>query len=201
MLADSYDSAMDRLKMEVGNAGWLRVELPRASVWVQFAKLEEEFGGRFVPMSMFVLGALDTEVVRAIPFGRIEAWANHPTVADELERRRDWPSPNVAQAVHSWAVPENAKIPTYPHPPPIEPTPVLPPRRVSGRLPVPDGRPYPDAFYWRLAKVYGDLAALGEPPAARIAEANEVPTTTAHRWIREARHRGFLPPAKHGKAG
>jgi hypothetical protein len=34
-----------------------------------------------------------------------------------------------------------------------------------------------------------------------LAEANGVPVSTTHRWIKEARHRGFLPPGRPGKAG
>jgi hypothetical protein len=34
-----------------------------------------------------------------------------------------------------------------------------------------------------------------------LAEANNVPVTTARRWIKEARARGFLPAGRAGKAG
>jgi hypothetical protein len=66
------------------------------------------------------------------------------------------------------------------------------------------GRDRGDDFYRQVAAVY---AALVDPkrreraPAARLAELNDVPLTTAKRWIKEARRRGFLPPPRHGKAG
>jgi transposase len=50
------------------------------------------------------------------------------------------------------------------------------------------------------AQVHAVLGRLA--PAQTIAEANGVPVTTVHRWIREARRRGSLPPARgKGQAG
>jgi hypothetical protein len=34
-----------------------------------------------------------------------------------------------------------------------------------------------------------------------LAEANDVPVTTAQRWIRVARLRGMLPPGRQGTSG
>lgn len=58
-----------------------------------------------------------------------------------------------------------------------------------------------DNFYRLVAHVYRDHAASTRAPARELAAEAEVPVTTAHRWIREARRRGFLPPAARGKAG
>lgn len=60
----------------------------------------------------------------------------------------------------------------------------------------------PDAFYIKVAAAYTWLFDEGSRrPAQDLAEANGVPATTAHRWIREARRRGFLPPGETGRAG
>jgi hypothetical protein len=59
----------------------------------------------------------------------------------------------------------------------------------------------PDAFYRDVADTYLDLAQASPRPASDLAETNGVPVTTAHRWIKEARRRGFLPPGRPGKAG
>jgi len=64
----------------------------------------------------------------------------------------------------------------------------------------PDGRD-PDAFYRAVATHYRWHAALSSKPAALMAEAADVPVTTVHRWIREARRRGHLPKARRGVAG
>jgi hypothetical protein len=62
-------------------------------------------------------------------------------------------------------------------------------------------RGYPDRFYDEVASVYRDLARVTARPVAELASANEVPPTTAHRWVREARRRGKLPPGRPGKPG
>lgn len=59
----------------------------------------------------------------------------------------------------------------------------------------------PEEFYRLVARAYSDYAAETKAPAKALADEAKVPTTTAHRWVREARRRGFLPPARKGKAG
>lgn len=58
----------------------------------------------------------------------------------------------------------------------------------------------PDAFYQRVARAYLWLAGTSSRPAADLAAANSVPVSTVHRWVREARSRGFLPPGDKGRA-
>lgn len=60
---------------------------------------------------------------------------------------------------------------------------------------------YPDEFYEVIARAYRTLAAHSARPIVDIAEANEVPVTTAQRWVKEARRRQLLPPGRRGKAG
>ena len=62
-------------------------------------------------------------------------------------------------------------------------------------------RGYPDEFYEVVARAYRSLSALSPRPVAELAVANDVPLTTAQRWIKEARSRGLLPPGRRGKAG
>jgi hypothetical protein len=68
------------------------------------------------------------------------------------------------------------------------------------RLTRPDGAS-PHEFYPRVAAAYREYAQLTRAPAKEMAAEAGIPVTTAHRWIREARRRGFLPPARKGKAG
>jgi hypothetical protein len=63
------------------------------------------------------------------------------------------------------------------------------------------GRGRSDDFYAHVAAIYRHLAANTKQPVASIAQANDVPKTTAHRWVKEARARGHLPPGRPGKAG
>jgi hypothetical protein len=74
-------------------------------------------------------------------------------------------------------------------------------KRPNARLRVPMSSPKPDRFYKQVAAVYTQLAAHGNRPAADLAEANGVPLTTAHRWVREARRRGFLLRGQKGHSG
>ena len=48
------------------------------------------------------------------------------------------------------------------------------------------------------------LVLLGQPGAPRVGledGVGDVPVTTAHRWVKEARRRGFLPPGRKGRRG
>ncbi len=45
------------------------------------------------------------------------------------------------------------------------------------------------------------LAHTSPHPIAALAAANDVPHTTAQRWVRESRQRGLLPPGRPGKSG
>lgn len=62
-------------------------------------------------------------------------------------------------------------------------------------------RGYPDAFYDSIATAYRSLVATTSKPVSELADANDVPVTTAQRWVKEARRRGLLAPGHPGKAG
>lgn len=58
-----------------------------------------------------------------------------------------------------------------------------------------------DEFLDQLAAAYRELAAAKRAPAPAIAEQTGRPVGTVHRWIAEARKRGYLPPAQRGRVG
>jgi hypothetical protein len=60
------------------------------------------------------------------------------------------------------------------------------------RLRVPAGQPKPDRFYAEVARLYAEVAVDSSRPAAVLAEANDVPLSRVHGWIKEARARGLL---------
>jgi hypothetical protein len=64
----------------------------------------------------------------------------------------------------------------------------------------PDGS-NPDAFYQEVAEAYRDVVQDHRNVAVVLAKEANVPVGTVHRWIMEARRRGFLPPARVGRAG
>jgi hypothetical protein len=54
----------------------------------------------------------------------------------------------------------------------------------------------PDDFYRAVAEAYSWLAGRGRRPAPELADINDVPPTTIHRWVKEARRRGLLGPGR-----
>lgn len=75
--------------------------------------------------------------------------------------------------------------------------------QAPGRIPhikAPEGR-LTDDFLKDVADAYLWCTKAGVSPAPAIAELADVPTRRVHRWISDARKRGFLPPARAGRAG
>jgi hypothetical protein len=114
--------------------------------------------------------ALDSTAWRSVPLGRIENLANEP---DNRKLLLDhWREP----------IPETELG--------------RPRKRLPIRLPGhPKNGKYPDVFYDRVAVAYRFFVEHGKKPAKEIAADAGVPLSTATRWIREARRRGFLAPA------
>ncbi|HEX7277794.1 MAG TPA: hypothetical protein VF244_10510 [Acidimicrobiales bacterium] len=172
-----------------GVGGWLRVTLPdddARPAFVRFIDAE----GRLVIADVALTGGVDTDGLRRLPLGRIEAWANGAG-ADRLRAGLDKAGPDLAVELavafpkRRWRQVATAEVPV---------------------LVVPTDRDKGDDFYRQVAEVYRAAAAAGHPPAREIATAADsggtpVPASTAHRWIREARRRGYLPPGRVGKAG
>jgi hypothetical protein len=73
--------------------------------------------------------------------------------------------------------------------------------RPRAKLHIPTTNPKPAKFYEEVAWAYRELAAHGNRPAMELAEANGVPPTTVHRWVKRARQLGYLPPGQKGRRG
>jgi hypothetical protein len=130
---------------------------------------------------------LDVQKMRRFPLAAVEVMANTPEYFVPIERDINLPTEfgiwaGESQTVFRWVS-----------------------RRTSGmsaqlKLPAPSpdhrGR-YPDTFYVEVGAVYRFLVErVGDrAPAQTLADANAVPVSTVHRWIREARRRGILRPA------
>jgi hypothetical protein len=148
-------------------------------------------GGRLVLSGLRIDGAPTAELLRAIPVGRIEAAANAQlAVVDDVIVRtapiNPRPRPTTPPAVsdEGWET--------------TDPVHAVP--RVS-RPDVARTRGRPDGFYRDIADTYLELASVSPRPASDIAARQGVPVSTAHRWVKEARRRGFLPPGHPGKTG
>lgn len=57
-----------------------------------------------------------------------------------------------------------------------------------------------DVFYKQVAEAYAEVMARTRAVAPTLAEEANVPVRTVHRWVAEARRRGFLPPTSRGRA-
>jgi hypothetical protein len=161
-----------------------------------------ERDGRLMITDVYVHAAeITPQILRGLSIRRLEAELNaaprlepghsYPAgaavVADfARSTNEDTPEPSLAE-LRNRAHQQTRKVP--PKEPPARP-----------RLTRPDGAA-PDEFYPLVAQAYWEYAPQTRAPAKEIATEAGVPVTTAHRWIREARRRGFLAPAKKGKAG
>jgi hypothetical protein len=140
-------------------------------------------------------GGLSAPALRELPVARIEAAANNPKEAWRINQAiKDGPPIDVSEP---WS---GSRLGSF----------FRDPRRVARRhrvlrqlrLRVPKGAKKSDAFYSRVASAYSSEVSRGNrKPAVAIAEANGVPVTTVHRWIKEARRRGVLAKGEQGKAG
>jgi len=185
--------AEDRYHLIIGREGWAYVltpDLPYADVWL---RLEREEEGRYVISSLHIEGAVDGPLIRSLPLSRLEAAANGPRLDQAIQ----------------WLIKEGLPVGPGLWPDAAERDELLEsPRITRNRAPrlklhVPgEGvARKPDDFYRRVAQSYSWLAARTPRPAAELAERNDVPVTTVHRWVKEARRRGLLGPGRPGRAG
>lgn len=196
----------------VGDGGWVRVERHSSGgSWWVLVRVAPDRGGRLRVMELY-LDDLDSETpvtsqrLRKLPLGQIEQLLNLP---DERAGITGW--------LRYKGIDMKAVAARYSTSPAGEPsTPAgqaaadarrraaeLADRAVEFRQPLakPGRRPYPAGFYQRVAEAYRAAQRQGVGPVPFIAAEAGVPRTTAGYWVREARRRGYLGPATHGKAG
>lgn len=143
--------------------------------------------------------AITAQTTRALPMRQIEAMANTQLLPRESrghENGRVVVGPLVALTARAGGdvsmseLRDRAQL--------IKAAPKKPRRRKP--LTRPDGT-NPEEFYRRVAQAYAEAVVTTSKPAKVLAEEAGVPVGTVHRWIREARRRGYLPPARRGRAG
>jgi hypothetical protein len=148
-------------------------------------------GGRLVLTGLHIDGSPSADLLRAIPVGRIEATANA----------------QLSVTHHAIDTPPVLNVRARPVAPPVvgdlgwemvEPALAVPRAAPAGSV---RSRGRPDVFYRQVADVYLDFAQHSPRPACDLADRHGVPVSTAHRWVKEARRRGFLPPGRPGKSG
>jgi hypothetical protein len=213
-------------QLTVGNGGLVRYQAEQLEPSVLFVRFADS-GGRLVITELFVAGqapGIDPEAVRRLPLGRVEAWANEMRVAGMIRSRIRNPSPDIRRAMGYFASGSTPVGPGNDHwvlrmleaQRDDSDEPQAPMRSLSrplgevivesedlpsGKVDVPPRRPYPDDFYRQVAATYSALASKIRAPAGVMADANHVPVTSVHRWVKQARRLGFLAPGQRGRAG
>lgn len=204
--------------LDIGHGGWVAFKDEEMHVFVRFA--DQAAGARLVAVDLFLpappgRGVIDPTVLRRVPIAGIEAWVNSPELADDVRAHlpvrgvslraaaaytgttfgstRAFDKAATEVLATSAALDKGVPAPL--------PKPRRPKAEVDATLTKPEGARYGDDFYRAVAGVYEALTRVTNSPAVVIADANGVPVTTAHRWIKEARKRGFLPPGHKGKRG
>lgn len=164
-----------------GNIGWKSVDPGEANPLIVRELLVRGGGGG---------GVVTAALVREVPLARLEAAANRRLARLPRPEPGDFPFLNQDDATRAphfaddWATRPSGD------------------RRSRGpslRLRIPSDRRKPDEFYEQVAERFLWLTERGRKPAVELAAANpDVPVTTVHRWVKEARRRGILPAARRG---
>jgi hypothetical protein len=189
---------VETLSFDVGgHSGWAAYHSPaseEAGLWV-WLKFAPEFtpGGSdpTAPVEIREIKVVaahpespepfNSPLLRLIPFDRMVAAVNHP---DNIERVRPLLSvPNEVEREEPGSSSWRWRLP------PDEPVRM---QRPQLRIKVPSGRRRPDEFYELVTRTYLAQATISNRPALDIAEANGLPKSTVHRWLKEARARGLL---------
>jgi hypothetical protein len=159
---------------------------------VRFAPTVDEPGAPIVIQEIWVSGqSMSGRSLRHLPLSRLEDAVNMPGIVDD---------------VRAALMPTDAFSVPYPEPTWTDDDQragwdTVPPAkdatkrgRPGLKLSIPKGYGRPDSFYRDVARVYSLTNLISRRPANDIAEANDVPVTTVHGWVKEARKRGFLAP-------
>ncbi|MGV9805554.1 hypothetical protein [Micromonospora chersina] len=183
---------------------WAELRLPGDSPPRVLVKLVRR-GDRYTCTRLIIDGDLDSQTLRAIPMGRIEATATMKAaeeflLADVPPSLRPYSPERLVLLDDEFGAIDDVLDVYLTHTSDLVAS--QPPAAGRRREPLtrPDGTD-PDGFSRRVAEAYAEAARATRAPATVLAEEADVPVTTVHRWVREARQRGHLPPARKGRAG
>lgn len=188
--------------------GWIAVASPEAEHRLSLHVEERQDGRlRIVELVLSDAEGLSGAMLRDLPLGAWEAQMNAPEMAALLRTRFTDQGPYGFEDL-IW---EHGSFDVTPMPrdaddgglefhfpggdiaPAIATT--VEPELNLGASTMPSGK-RPDAFYRAVAEAYSWLAGHVRRPAVELAAINDVPPTTIHRWVKEARRRGLLGPGR-----
>lgn len=181
----------DRLRVTIGNDLWFAIregDGPVIYMQAEWAETGEGEIRRLVPRRVLVEGdpEVTSDLLRSVKPARL--------VAKLIGPKGAFPRKRLPEPAETWGPP------------------VAPPteedvvdhgdwRGSELRRPTTGEQQHPSAFYEDVAREYLHAIRVSSKPAVLMAEAAGVPVSTAHRWVREARRRGFLPAGQKGRAG
>lgn len=184
--------AAKEFRFVLGRGGWVWLRHPAVGA-VDLSLRVDDRRGRLTIVDLIVRPrdgrAVDANLLREIPTGEIEQVLNRPDIA-ELFRQRIATDGGTIEAETDDAL--GRLVPADPGD--VLTRPPLALLRIRGIA----AKRKPDTFYERVAHLISLLAPFEESPAERIADANGVDTEIVYRWVKEARRRGLLAPARRG---
>lgn len=189
----------------LGVPGWVEIRLSGGDDPPRLLVKVEERGGRWVVGRLVLAGErVDSTTLRAIPIGRVESLLNPPP-AGVLSPPEPHHLAELAARGHMFPEEIGAideALSAFLRKKPVAPSGVQVKGRRTRRKPLtrPDGTD-PEGFSQRVAAAYREAIETTGAPAPLLAAEADVPVVTVHRWIADARRRGFLPPARQGRAG
>jgi hypothetical protein len=208
-------------RMMIGPAGWCWVVLgdPGVGVVVRFA---QTVTGRLTAVEVVLARSLGVtaDSMREVPIGPIESWANgrgRDRLLAKIASRSTLTDAEVAEVDHQWRAVASEAVAAQEAALTEETALGVAERYAAGlvsigeggvvfeplrsrvrnlRLRVPSSQPVPDSFYREVARLFSEVAIDTARPAEVLAEANEVPVSRVHGWVKEARRRGLLAPGE-----
>lgn len=203
-----------RMKVSIGNGGWLRIELPEAAGPL-FVRVAKDQVGRWRIVDLYLAGdrSVTGEDLRTLPVAKIEAMAGEVAFSARIEskvRLAAIPLRTLAShfghtfgpGVRTWvADAHRSQFPDSEVPAVVEA--VHGPSETGPRPPLraPQESRLTDAFLHDVARAYAAVVDAGEWPGPVLAKEACVKPATVHSWVAKARERGIMPPGRQGVVG
>jgi hypothetical protein len=181
-----------RMTLSAANGGWVRATIDDEPPFYVRVRPNERGRLEVIELRLEPGGPIDSNTLRRVQLARVEAQVNAAGFREHIIAGLDLPATMDFDRKYATAgahLDQRVTTTATGH------------KKVT-RLQVPTTNPKPARFYKQIASLYTRLSAdANSRPAVDLAEAAGVPVTTVHRWVREARRRGFLPPGQRGRRG